>query len=886
MAKGNSARRNSAFDMTKPEFIRPQTRLEANRWLDKTTFGAASALTNIDASTKTNIVSIGTDEAVQLMASTYAQYLEDAFNADPTYSPTENITTPGTPYADYQFGNWEFGSPPTYAVSTPGTAALEGIHRWMITEGIYGNARARIKATYALSQMIVCRQATATVRDITAFGALLFDATKSTNTNSFKTMLKKVTYNPAMALWLTYLGNAKAAAATGARPDENYAREIMQLFAVGLDCLNMDGTRILDANGDPIPTYAADYVSEAAKFFTGLRRPIGAFDYIDHLVPEDRVHEIGQKAALAYPDGTQNILAAQPYYARCVDAFANDAGYVVTVVNANSFTVQASEYVGAGHSYAAGHFQGTTLGYSTSLNGPIIIAQTSERIVPGTTVTINRTAHGLNTGDRIWSKSNVEKSIDYFLEVLTNHPTCAPFVAKSMIKLLVTNNPTPQYVRRVAEKFVNNGNGVRGDLSAVFKAIFLDRECIVPYGKNPENHGRYTTLFDRYMRLANNLRNDCVHYCVSTSSGPPLAGPRWGSPNHTLSATNQAINSVYTAPRVKTEYCGIAPDRAYMYPLPLFSPSVFNFYRPGYVAPKTKLAELSLTSPELQITTAETQTLWTNIALAATNYGDLAYNLSESNFPANGWTNEAMDSRGCNYRNSGMNLSGGTQLTITSVATSGSATTGFVADVANLEHAISAGAEGWSVTVYHRRLGGYFTARSNRPNATGSASLTFALTSQTIIDRTDVSGGLAKAFNTSATLLQVGDVLDVPELFVVGFSGFPGRYAGTNWQPFMTLLHKAAATLPDTLAVSDAQLDVGITYLEELLMSSPISPQLRQLMKNAANKAITLPNRMLTSAPDTSFMNHYRYMVYSYAQIRIRRMLTVLLVSPEFCTQY
>ena len=88
-------RRNSAFDMTKPEFIRPQTRLEANRWLDKVTFGAATALTDINASTKTSIVSIGNDEAVDLMGSTYAQYLEDAFVAEPLFSPTENVTTPG-----------------------------------------------------------------------------------------------------------------------------------------------------------------------------------------------------------------------------------------------------------------------------------------------------------------------------------------------------------------------------------------------------------------------------------------------------------------------------------------------------------------------------------------------------------------------------------------------------------------------------------------------------------------------------------------------------------------------------------------------------------------------------------------------------------------------
>lgn len=585
MAKGNSVRRNSAFDMTKPEFIRPQTRLEANRWLDKVTFGAATALTDIDASTKTNIVSIGNDEAVALMGSTYAQYLEDAFVAEPTYSPTENITTPGTDLSqDYLYGNWEFGSPPTYGAAVQGTRELNGFQRWLITEGIYGSARARIKATYALSQMIVCNTGVSGHVSITSFGGLLFDATKSTNTNSLKSLLKKVTYSRSMAYWLTYYANSKANPATGSRPDENYAREIMQLFSIGLDCLNLDGTPMLDANGDRIPTYTPEYIPEAAKFFTGLESYEGNAGYVDHLVPGPQWanHETAQKAALTYPDGTTHVLPEQVNFRKCIDAFANDAGYLITRIDADTFSVEADEFLPAGTGYSEGHFLGTSFGYSLTLNGPVIVAPGSARASSSTTITVIHPGHGLATGTRIWSKSNVEASIDYFLDVLTNHPTCAPFIAKSMIKHLVTNNPSPQYIRRVASKLLDNGSGVKGDLSAMFKAIFLDRECIVPYGKNQNNHGRYTTLFDRFMKLANNLRNDAVHYCHSTSAGPVLNGTRWGSPSHEVSLTDQSVNAIFTSPRCKVEYCAIPPDRAYVYPTPLASPSVFNFYRPGY----------------------------------------------------------------------------------------------------------------------------------------------------------------------------------------------------------------------------------------------------------------------------------------------------------------
>lgn len=884
MAKGNSVRRNSAFDTSKPEFIRPQTRLEANRWLDKVTFGAATALTDINASTKTNIVSIGNDEAVDLMGSTYAAYLDAAYVADPMYSPTENITTPGIPGEYFWYGQTEFGSPPTYGVAVPGTRELHAFQRWMINEGIYGTARARVRALYALSQMVVCNVGVTSHRDITSFGNILFEATKSTNTNSFKTMLKKVTYSRSMSYWLTYQANSRANAGTGSRPDENYAREIMQLFSIGLDCLNMDGTPMLDANGDRIPTYTPAYVPEAAKFFTGLQNYEGMVDYIDHLSPEpsNAKHETAQKAALTYPDGTEHILPAQTEFRRSIDAFADDAGYLITRVDDDTFTVQSGEVLGSGTGYSLGYWLGTSFGYSLSLDGPEIVAPDSAR-TNGGLITVYQTGHGLTTGTRIWSKSNVEKSIDYFLEVLTRHPTCAPYVAKSMIKLLVTNNPSPAYVERVARKFVDNGNGVYGDMSAVFKAIFLDRECIVPFGKNPNNHGRYTTLFDRFMKLANNLRNDTVHYCWSTSAGPELNGTRWGSPNRTLSASDQSVDSVYTSPRCKVETCGIAPDRAYLYPAPLSSPSVFNFYRPGYVPPKTELGELSLTAPELQITTAETQTLWTNIALAATSYEDQFYNLGEF-FPPNGtWTWESLDPRSGKGRNQGLNLSGRTTATVTELwrDVPEAFGTGFRADVANLEHAIPAGMGGWLVHLYHRRLGAYGLYRCDRPNATGPANLTFVAMSTDFWDRTAQSS----ANMQTPGHLQVGDVFDVAEFFAVGHSGFPGRFLGTDWQPFITLLHRAATSLPDTPTVTNVQLNGAIDYLEGVLMTAPISDELRQLMKDAANKPVVLPKRLLDSG-DSAFLNHYRYMVYGYSQIRIRRMLAILLVSPEFCTQY
>lgn len=86
---------------------------------------------------------------------------------------------------------------------------------------------------------------------------------------NFRDIMDGITTNPAMGSFLTFLGNRKANATTGAQPDENYARELMQLFTIGLYQLNMDGS-LKTAGGNPIETYAPADVSGLARVFTGL----------------------------------------------------------------------------------------------------------------------------------------------------------------------------------------------------------------------------------------------------------------------------------------------------------------------------------------------------------------------------------------------------------------------------------------------------------------------------------------------------------------------------------------------------------------------------------------------------------------------------------------
>jgi len=87
---------------------------------------------------------------------------------------------------------------------------------------------------------------------------------------SYYNILREVSYSPIMAYWLTYHKN-KAWAASGTVPDENYAREIMQLFSLGLWMLNEDGTQALDGNGQPVPTYTNADIVTHARMWTGFK---------------------------------------------------------------------------------------------------------------------------------------------------------------------------------------------------------------------------------------------------------------------------------------------------------------------------------------------------------------------------------------------------------------------------------------------------------------------------------------------------------------------------------------------------------------------------------------------------------------------------------------
>ena len=300
---------------------------------------------------------------------------------------------------------------------------------------------------------------------------------------NFRALLEEVTLNPIMGYFLNTRRNEKENA-QGRQPDENYAREVMQLFTIGLYQLNLDGTEKRAADGSKLPTYAQTDVSNLARVFTG-------YDL----------------------DASQNIVT--PVGAgRSIGSISRSTRRMVLTASR--------------HSMLAATFLGTTIAANTE------------------------GAAALKTG----------------LDTLFNHPNVGPFFGKQMIQRLVTSNPSPAYVARVATVFNNNGAGVRGDMKSVFAAILLDDEARGPAGLADPSFGK---LREPMVRLVQWGR----------SFGLDSAAGSWKLDEQGNSSTQLGQS-------------------------PLRPPSVFNYFRPGYVPPSTVLATSQRVAPEFQIVNEST----------------------------------------------------------------------------------------------------------------------------------------------------------------------------------------------------------------------------------------------------------------------------------------
>lgn len=346
------------------------------------------------------------------------------------------------------------------------------------------NDQLRQRVAFALSELMVVSDKNASLLFQPWALADYYDTLAIHAFGNYRTLLEKVTLHPAMGRYLSMMGNRKSDPVLNIRPDENYAREIMQLFSIGLVLLNNDGTPMLQG-GQPIPSYGQEQVRGFAHVFTGW-------------------NFAGCSVA-----NYQNCEPGNPY-------------------NAPWFTPMAA--VEAMHD-------------STTTKQLLVYPQAQPAngvLAPGGTA---------------------QQELAVALDNIFRHPNVGPFVAKHLILRLITSNPTPAYVERIATVFNNNGQGVRGDLKAVVRAILLDPEARSGHQSVP-NFGKLREPITKLVRL-------------------------WRITNA------RSINGrVFRYSHIRDQFGQF----------PLSAPSVFNFFKPNFAQPG-EIRNAGLVSPEFQIAT-------------------------------------------------------------------------------------------------------------------------------------------------------------------------------------------------------------------------------------------------------------------------------------------
>jgi uncharacterized protein (DUF1800 family) len=355
--------------------------------------------------------------------------------------------------------------------------SVNNVQQTFYLNAIAGGDQLRLRTEFALNEFwVVSAQ---TVNDPLGYTNYLRAISKDALGN-YQNLMTDVTLTPAMGTFLNMVNND--APPPGEHANENYAREFMQLFNLGLNQLNPDGTPVLDASGNPIPTYTQNDVMDLGRVFTGWTYP----------------------PTPGMPAQNHN-----------------------------------PEYYG----------------------GPMVAVEGLHDTGPKTIL-----------GQSIPAGQTAEQDLASAIGIVFNHPNVGPFVAQQMIEHLVSSNPSPAYVQRVATafntgKFNSYGSGKRGDMQAMIAAILLDAEA--RQGDNPAT--------------------------VSITDGK-------------LREPVVMIASIARAFHAKTDAGGLAQWSANMSQDVFNAPTVFNFF-----PPVNPIAGTTLNGPEFAI-------LATNTALTRVNF--------------------------------------------------------------------------------------------------------------------------------------------------------------------------------------------------------------------------------------------------------------------------
>jgi uncharacterized protein (DUF1800 family) len=365
---------------------------------------------------------------------------------------------------------------------------------------------------------------------------------------NYRDLLRQVSLSPMMGAFLTHLRNQKTDWTVDdngilgpglVQPDENYAREVMQLFSIGLVERNRDFSLILD-QGQPIPTYTQDVITQTARVLTGFSYGCSGNANISGVAIN---RNCGTCTGSACNFVTSLFFATPPRFMSGV------TGTALVHPDLYNPMVCYPRYADTGRSAT-----------STNNYAPLPAPDDSKTLIGGVSVAASPVACYTNTPgvDQQTCIDYCNNQLDTLVTALYLHPNVPGFFSRQLIQRLTTSNPSAGYIDRVASVFEDDGHGVRGNLGAVVTAILLDPEARA--GIPAANFGK---LREPLLVLTAIWRA----FDVQTGSG--------------------GTYNVGTLER-------FWPQR------PLGAPSVFNFYEPDYRQPG-EIANAQLYSPEFQI---------------------------------------------------------------------------------------------------------------------------------------------------------------------------------------------------------------------------------------------------------------------------------------------
>ncbi len=406
----------------------------------------------------------------------------------------EQLAMPAQPeYLTYIQGKYDLGNaylPLSHALYTPDWI---GQKFWALAATSPAQLRQRV--AWALHNIFVVSQVDSNLFHHARAYAAYLDHLNRLAFGNYRQILEEVALSPAMGIYLSHMRNQKEDPATFRLPDENFARELMQLFSIGLYELNVDGSLKRNAQGQPVETYSNDDVMAMAKVFTGW-----SWGYDDNQLTEHNFRW-GTPDAATRGNARVDIRRMKPYP-----------------------------------------------GQWSTAEKRLFTGKPQAAVIPASTAPA--------------------ESVRIALDTLFNHPNVGPFIGRQLIQRLVTGNPSADYVRRVALAFNDNGQGVRGDMAAVIRAVLLDPEARA--GSTPG----FGKVREPVMRLTHWMRS----FGARSSSGEYL---------------------------ISTELANLNQRANYM-------PSVFGYFRPGYVPPASSQIGEGVTAPEMQIVDESTTANWVN----------------------------------------------------------------------------------------------------------------------------------------------------------------------------------------------------------------------------------------------------------------------------------